>query len=91
MPQEPLNNQNNESTDYLGKLKADLALVEEKNRKFNSDKAMNDNKFNEATEKLKEQLFIMMKDLGVDPSNRESIKEFLEVKVWHSNCNTIKK
>lgn len=69
--------QNNEPNEYLNKLKKDLSMVEDKNREFNSKKIVDENKLKETKEKMIQELFTMMKEVGVDPTNLESINAFL--------------
>lgn len=73
----PSENQNNESKDYLNRLKNDLMTVENKNREFNSNKIMEENKLKETRAKMIQQLFLKMQKMGVDINNLESINKFL--------------
>lgn len=59
-------------------LEAGLEDVQSKERDFNSNKIINENKLKATKARLIQNLFQMMTDLGVDPTNLESINEFLQ-------------
>ena len=70
-------NQKEVENSYMDDVKRGLSAVENKERALNSKKMIEENKLKETKAKLTQQLFMAMKELGADPSNLESINEFL--------------
>jgi len=77
MAQNMIENSKNESNQYADELKRGLSLVENKERALNSRKFIEDNKLKQVKSRFIQQMFAMMKELGVDPSNPESVSKFL--------------
>jgi len=69
-------NQEKDGNSYMNEIKRGLSAVENKNRANNSRKMIEENKLKETRKRLTQQLFMAMKELGFDPSNLESIKDF---------------
>ena len=77
MSEMPPVTKNKTSDEYLTQLKNDLSKVENKNRELNSNKIVDENKLKEAKAKMVQELFAMMKEIGVDPNDLDSINKFL--------------
>lgn len=66
------------SEEMKNELKSRFEDVQNKNRMLNTQKVVNQNKLDDFKKKIVQQIFQLMIDSGVDPSDLESINRFLQ-------------
>jgi len=72
---------NQKITNQVKKSEIDRSLrdLDERNRALNSNQIIQNNKLEQTKAQLIKSLFGMLKELGVDPTNLDSIRQFLQM------------